>query len=121
MIKNTSKEEVYPEWALGGNPRAIENQEKQGQNELVNSSQLPVDCQGKDILEQAGVKFGEPIPDDPLFCVAELPAGWSKRATNHAMWSELIDDKGAVRAEIFYKAAFYDRRADMKAVANEPN
>ena len=116
-IRNTSNEEVHPEWLFGRNPKAIEGQAARGQNELINSSQLPVDVRGKEILEEAGVKFGKPLLDDPLFCIAELPSGWSKRATDHSMWSELIDDKGVVRAHIFYKAAFYDRRADMTVVA----
>jgi hypothetical protein len=93
-IKNTAKEEIHPEWLMGGNPSAIENQEAEGQKE--------------------GVKFGKPLPDNSIFCNAELPKGWKKRATDHSMWSELVDDKGVVRAQIFYKAAFYDRSAFMR-------
>ncbi len=32
------------------------------------------------------------------------------------MWSDLLDEKGRKRGAIFYKAAFYDRRADMHLV-----
>lgn len=91
----------------------IERQEARGQQELVNSASLPTECRGRDALEAAGVKFGEPYKDDALFCDAVLPDGWKKRATDHSMWSDLVDGKGRVRARIFYKAAHYDRRADM--------
>jgi len=91
----------------------IERQEARGQQELVNSESLPTECTGREALEAAGVKFGEPYPDDKLFCPVTLPPGWKKRATDHAMHSHLVDDKGRIRAGIFYKAAHYDRRADM--------
>ena len=48
-----------------------------------------------------------------------MPNGWKKQATDHSMWSELIDDKGKVRATIFYKAAFYDQRAFLNLVKQE--
>ena len=118
-IKNTAKEEVHPEWLFGGNSSAIENQEAQGQTQFVESMQLPTEIRGKEILEKAGVKFGEPCPDDPIFCNAELPKGWKKQATDHSMWSDLVDENGTIRAQIFYKAAFYDRNAHMDAVEKE--
>ena len=115
MITNTNKKRgaIHPEWLFGGNPNAIEQQEAEGQKELVDSSLLPVKVHGKEELEKLGVKFGQPLPDDPLFCEAELPEGWKKRPTDHSMGSELVDEKGKVRAFIFYKAAFYDRSASM--------
>lgn len=113
-IENTARTGVNEFWLLGGNPKAIEAQESRGQDQLVNSHDLPVDCRpDRTALEAAGVKFGEPHKGDPLFCRAELPAGWTKRATDHSMWSELVDADGKVRANIFYKAAFYDRDAFM--------
>lgn len=93
----------------------IERQEARGQQELVKSESLPTECTGREALEVSGVKFGTPYADDPLFCDAVLPTGWKKQATDHAMWSHLVDAKGRVRARIFYKAAHYDRRADMYA------
>lgn len=91
----------------------VERQEARGQQELVKSASLPTECRNREVLEAAGVKFGQPYADDPLFCDAELPPGWKKRSTDHSMHSELVDAKGRVRAAIFYKAAHYDRRADM--------
>ncbi len=91
----------------------IESQEAQGQIELVNSDLLPTEVfgKGRETLEKAGVVFGEPLATDPMFSPVELPFGWKKVPTNHSMWSNLVDDKGNVVAGIFYKAAFYDRRA----------
>ena len=114
-VTNTSKHEVHPEWTGGGNPRAIEDQEARGQAELVNSEVLPASCGGREKLEAAGVVFGSPVDGDPLFVHAALPDGWKKRPTEHSMWSDLIDAEGKVRANIFYKAAFYDRKAHMNA------
>jgi hypothetical protein len=115
-VTNTSKDGVNPHWVMGGNPGAIEEQEAQGQKELMNSTQLPakVDEGLKKELEEAGVVFGEPDANDPLFCDATLPPGWKKQATDHSMWSKLVDDQGQERASIFYKAAFYDRDAFMR-------
>lgn len=116
-VTNTTKDEAHPEWCIGGNPNAIEAQESRGQNELIESTQLPVQVRGKKDgkadLEVLGVVFGATCSDDPLFCEATLPEGWIKRATDHSMWSELVDENGKVRANIFYKAAFYDRSAFM--------
>lgn len=87
-------------------PGGIERQEAQGQQDMVNAAVLPRELSG-------------PIPDgvilsdvvDDLFQKVTLPRGWIVKPTDHSMWSDLIDDAGAKRASIFYKAAFYDRRA----------
>ena len=106
-------------WVMGGNPNAILKQEAEGQRSFVNSETLPTDMgrhreyDAKAILEAAGAKFVCVVPDDPMFQVVELPKGWKKVATDHSMWSKLVDDKGRERASIFYKAAFYDRSAHM--------
>lgn len=117
MIVNTEKEEVNPQWLFGLRPDAIMAQEARGQDQLVESELLPTSIapDDKKILEDAGVKFGEPLKDDRLFCKAELPAGWKKIPTEHSMWSKLVDETGKERASIFYKAAFYDRDAFMSA------
>jgi hypothetical protein len=109
-VTNTA-ERPRLEWLLGGNPGAIEAQEARGQQEFVNSTQLPDQGSDNKCWEAMGVVFGEPTPGDQLFRAATLPEGWKKVATDHAMWSDLVDDKGRVRANIFYKAAFYDRNA----------
>jgi hypothetical protein len=88
---------------------------------LRNSDTLPTNFQGREALEAAGVKFGAAVKGDPMFTYVELPAGWKKRSTGHAMWSDLVDDKGRKRASIFYKAAFYDRSAHGSALPRYHN
>ena len=58
-------------------------------------------------------KIGIEIIDehDDLFWNVKLPEGWEVKATDHAMWNEVRDNKGRKRASFFYKAAFYDRDA----------
>lgn len=92
-------------------PGGIERQEAMGQAAFVGTkSSLPIECPRAE-LEALGFVFGEPIDD--LFVSVTFPAGWSKKATDHSMWSDLLDDQGRKRGSIFYKAAFYDRRAFM--------
>lgn len=118
-------------WLLGGNPRAIEAQEAEGQAELIESSQLPTKINSprgivaREAYEKMGIMvypftdkiariFKEQVKkmnDDPLFVSVILPAGWKIEATAHSMWNHSLDDKGRTRASIFYKAAFYDRSA----------
>lgn len=93
-------------------PGGIEMQEAAGQRALVASAVLPVKGPWP-ILTSMGIKNLSAVQGDDLFCNVELPPGWQKRATDHSMWSELVDDKGRKRASIFYKAAFYDRDAFM--------
>lgn len=100
------------------NAMNIEAQEQAGQRQLVNSCQLPSKWNHKNwaTLKEQYTKMGIKVietskGDDTLFMDVELPNGWKKKGTDHSMWNELLDDKGRVRASIFYKAAFYDRDA----------
>lgn len=57
--------------------------------------------------------FGDFLPEkgsdgQPLFVACTYPPGWTLVPTDHSMWSEVKDDKGRVRASVFFKAAFYD-------------
>lgn len=102
-----------------GQPFDVEAQERQGQQELLRSEQLPRKINGlvqeagdaRRQMEALGFVFGEPTDD--LFCKATLPEGWSREGSEHAMWSHIVDERGAKRVAIFYKAAFYDRDAFM--------
>lgn len=95
-------------------PGGIEASEARGQAELVGSSVLPAEMgDQRPAFEALGFWFGERVEGDPLFIHAELPAGWSKAPSDHDMWSYVLDDKGRKRVSVFYKAAFYDRRARM--------
>lgn len=122
-IRNTATQDpmlTMLEMMSGGSSGAVERQEARGQSELVQSDVLPVE--GTDTAlerkawEAMGIVFGAPVPGDDLFVAVTLPAGWSKRRTDHSMWSDLVDEKGRKRAAIFYKAAFYDRRAFIRSV-----
>lgn len=97
---------------------AILMQEAHGQRALANAvkTELPTDISSEDrvLLVKMGVVFGESVPKDPIFQVATLPDGWSIKPANHSMWSNLVDARGAKRAGIFYKAAFYDRSAHLR-------
>lgn len=102
---------------VAATPGGIETQEAMGQAAFVGTRDtLPLKfnyCKKED-FEKMGIVFGKVI--DNLFQEATLPQGWTKKATDHSMWSDLIDDKGRKRASIFYKAAFYDREAFINTV-----
>ena len=108
---NTAKEAEDNPFSARMGALNIEAQVAQGQRDIVHSDTLPTQFRDRGALERAGVIFGDPVPGDPLFCFCTLPNGWKKVATDYSMWSKLIDDKGRERAAIFYKAAFYDRKA----------
>lgn len=100
-----------------GNPTAfIEEQERNGQAEIVHSDVLPTKMGDRAAYEAVGFTFGDPVEGDDLFVHATLPAGWRREGTDHAMHSSIIDHLGRKRVGVFYKAAFYDRRADMRLV-----
>lgn len=112
-VTNTANNPRH-DWTMGGNPQAIEQQEAQGQKELVNSSQLPTNSNtrgvdAKEQYEKMGIKVIGITKGDEIFFDVEMPKGWKKKPTDHAMWNKLLDDKGRERAMFFYKAAFYDR------------
>lgn len=125
MIRNTTADMQDPNGAdallmlatamtTGSPGEFIAAQEKSGQAQLVNSDRLPTDTGDTDEKFLAvGFTFGEPEQADPLFRPATLPAGWSRARTDHSMWSQIVDEIGRKRVGIFYKAAYYDRRADM--------
>jgi hypothetical protein len=98
---------------IASTPGGIERQEAEGQRTLVESAMLPKEIRGttREQLTAQGFKFGADV--DELFVACELPPGWKKSGTSHSMHSDLLDHLGRKRAGIFYKAAFYDRRADM--------
>lgn len=99
-------------------PEGIIAQEKGGQRELAEkgrNAQLPKDCseECRKALEAAGVGFFEMVEGDPLFRHCTLPVGWEIKPTDHDMYSDLLDSQGRKRASIGYKAAFYDRWAQL--------
>ncbi|HXJ92662.1 MAG TPA: hypothetical protein VMT20_07240 [Terriglobia bacterium] len=95
-----------------GSEGFITGQEAQGQRELVGSETIPID--GSEALTDLGFVLGEPVDD--LFRKCTLPEGWYREATGHSMHSIIRDERGYGRVGMFYKAAFYDRRADCRVV-----
>lgn len=103
-------------------PGGIERQEANEQAAMIEKHRLPIDLKvhGKPysleerwaLLEKhTGIKIIDKY--DELFYNVSLPEGWKVvAAEGHSMWSYLHDPKGRVRAGIFYKGAFYDRRAN---------
>lgn len=98
---------------VAATPGGIERQEAEGQRALVASQRLPLDMRDntREQFEALGIRFGQQVDD--IFIKAELPAGWRKVTHEHAMHSDVVDGQGRLRIHMFYKAAFYDRRADM--------
>lgn len=92
-------------------PGGIEAQEAAGQRDLCESFQLPRQMSGCTIeqLHLLGFEVGDVV--DELFRAAKLPPGWTIVATEHSMHSDLVDQLGRRRGGVFYKAAFYDRKA----------
>lgn len=92
-------------------PGGIKKQEAEGQAALAKTDVMPIELRpSRSAFEAVGFSFGDTIDD--IFRQATLPDGWCKRPTDHSMHTELVDENGAVRGNIFYKAAFYDRKAD---------
>jgi hypothetical protein len=117
-----SNRDILAEVMVRGPEGLIEESEARGQQQLVESQAIPVrwgmgagepaELDAK--LAELGFELGDPYPDDDLFRPAKLPEGWGKAATGHSMHSDILDERGFARIGVFYKAAFYDRRADMR-------
>ena len=117
MIENTSKRDPFThDVGSMGNPSAyITDMEAAGQHQLVNSDQLPTEAPWER-LQELGFKRGEVVSGDPLFTHCTLPEGWRREGTDHAMHGSILDERGVKRVGVFYKAAFYDRRADAHVI-----
>jgi hypothetical protein len=119
QIERTSLEFLLSQEAPG---KMVEAQEKRGQSQLAESSQLPIEgMRGRYsrshtytveqmLIDNGGKIIGE-SKGDALFYDVVLPKDWKIVPTDHSMWSHLRDEKNRTRAQIFYKAAFYDRSA----------
>lgn len=123
-VNTTERVKESPLGMLGeamavGTSAAIEGQEAAGQREIVHSDVLPTDRLDREKFEALGFKIGKPVEDDPIFTTVELPDGWSREGSDHAMWSYIVDERGMRRVAIFYKAAFYDRSAHV-SIEPEP-
>lgn len=116
--RNTTNSDPFERLLIAMSPAGIEAQEAQGQREMLAATTLPADLNhdSQEDFEALGFTFGDPVPGDPLFREATLPEGWQREGSDHPMWSHITDERGLRRVAIFYKAAFYDRRAFMAIV-----
>lgn len=113
MIENTKDRDpmLHLLGIMGeGQTGYIEGMESAGQAQLVASDKIPTDAPWVE-LEALGFVKGEVVSGDDLFTQATLPAGWKREASDHSMGSYIVDERGVRRVSIFYKAAFYDRKA----------
>lgn len=98
-----------------GTEDAILKMEAAGAYQLRNQREvLPTKgLEKRDIWKAMGIVVGEKVDDDSLFTHVVLPDGWTLTPSdsNPDYWTELRDVKKRLRATIFYKAAFYDRKA----------
>lgn len=114
---NTSSQDplVHLVEAIASPDTFITDMEARGQKELLASEVLPSEilwCTQED-MEALGFVFGDLVKNDPLFRHVTLPQGWSRKGTEHSMWTAVVDERGIERVAVFYKAAFYDRSARM--------
>jgi hypothetical protein len=117
--QKTNLAETFINLLTASEPGGIERQERMGTASLARKSSqepahLPKDMgsNGRTILEACGVVFGKDVDD--LFIQATLPEGWSIKASDHRLYSHVLDSAGRERAEIFYKDTSYDRSADLR-------
>lgn len=111
---NTAADPAEIKLLVGMEADGIYAQERQGQAQVLASTTLPTESYTADSeFEALGFTFGAEVPGDPLFREATLPQGWTREGTEHAMHSVIKDERGIERASIFYKAAFYDRKASL--------
>ena len=90
----------------------IERQEKIGQGQVAASDQIPTSCNITDEqLEGLGFTVLPAKGKKALFRDCKFPEGWTKKRTDHHMYTDVLDEKGRKRASIMYKAAFYDEDA----------
>jgi hypothetical protein len=97
---------------VASTPGGIEAQERAGMDGVVAAAdRMPKEMYpDRAAFEALGFVFGEDLDD--IFVRATYPPGWTLRPSEHAMNSYIHDADGVRRIEFFYKAAFYDRRAD---------
>ncbi len=100
----------------------IEALEARGRDQLLASTVLPVRLAGgtEEDLAALGIVLGPVIADDPIWCEATMPAGWSRRADpDDHRTVFLVDKTDRDRVRLWYKAAPYDRYAVMTLLSEE--
>lgn len=109
----------FPAGLFDGGAGVI-REERQGTEALVkaNGARLPMDGtttpDEQERCRAVGITLGATVRGDALFREATLPTGWAtKPSPDDHRTTLLCDDKGQTRGVIWYKAASYDRKANM--------
>ncbi len=105
MVK-ISKLELMTHMALGTG--AVDVINRMGQNDIKTSTQIPKG-NNKELASIGIIVAGPVSPNDNILVNATLPEGWTKKPTNHYMYTDILDEKGRNRASCMYKAASHDR------------
>lgn len=107
---NAAGAELSTEWI-----EAADRESAKSVQSFAASDTLPADADKfqRRVLKRAGVTFGNPVAEDPIFTFVRLPDGWSKVASTEPSWFDLVDDKGRSRALICYNAWFQAREAQI--------
>ncbi len=93
-------------------PAGIQSQESSGTRASAADETLPLDMgRSSDLIEKMG--FTNIKPQDKLFQSCKFPSGWTKMPHPKDHRTVLIlDAQGIARGEYWYKAAFYDQKAN---------
>lgn len=114
--RNT-RDQIIPIPAVHGYsvPGAIDEQEAEGAAAMQRGDCEIIPAKGvpDEELTALGFVLGPVDDNDRLFRQATLPPGWKRAGTGHSMHTDIVDELGRKRIGIFYKAAYYDRRADL--------
>ena len=101
--------------ALKGEEKVVEHMEEEGQKDVFERIMLAKVMEPpREEWEKLGFIFNE-IAGEEVLLQAVLPKGWKlKQNENNAMWTDILDEKGTLRGQMFYKAAFYQQMAHME-------
>jgi len=77
--------------------------------ELPAKMNYPREGNIEDYYSRLGITVIGPEEGDNLLLVVELPDDYSVEGTDHRLWHNLVNKKGEILAEIFYKSDPCDR------------
>jgi len=101
--------QAHPEEGKSLADTAFDRSAKNQQTNMINSCEMPAKHNGKkyslENLKDMGFEFGD-LTQRGEMIEAKLPPGWEKKATDHHMWSRIIDERGSERISIFVKYQF---------------
>lgn len=100
----------FANFMAASSPGGIEAQERMGQKDVCRKTMIPKEMiPNRRAYEDMGIHIRNDAND--IFFSADYPKDWTIKPTNNPYYSLIIDNTGKERAQIFYKAAFYDKSA----------